>query len=302
MKVADSIIDLIGNTPIVKINKLNHGFANIYAKLESFNPLSSIKDRLALAMIEEAERHGKIDKETHIIEPTSGNTGIGLAYICAIKGYKLTLTMPESMSIERRKLISIFGANIVLTEASKGMNGAVAKAFELAHSYKNSFIPQQFENMANPQIHFDTTGVEIWEDMDGKVDLFVSAVGTGGTLTGAGNYLKSMKEDIKIVAVEPAASPVLSGGSPAPHKIQGIGAGFIPKTLDQSVYDEIIKVENEDAFEIARSLAKNEGIFAGISSGAAMKAALELSLRSENRAKNIVVILPDTGERYLSVF
>ncbi|MBP7552598.1 MAG: cysteine synthase A [Spirochaetes bacterium] len=303
MKVAKNITELIGKTPLVQINKLNSGYSSkIYAKLEMFNPLSSVKDRIGLAMIENAEKERLIDKNTVIIEPTSGNTGIALAYICAIKGYKLILTMPDTMSVERRKLLKVFGAELVLTEGAKGMNGAIAKAEELTQSIPNSFIPQQFKNPANPEIHRKTTAIEIWEDTDGSVDIFVAGVGTGGTITGVAEILKKKKSSVKIVAVEPASSPVLSGGNPGPHKLQGIGAGFVPDTLNTKIYDEIIKVENEDAGKISRLLAKEEGILVGISSGAAMRAALEVAQREENKGKTIVVLLPDTGERYLSTW
>lgn len=298
----NNITELIGNTPIVKINAINGGGANIFAKLESFNPYSSAKDRIALAMIETAEKDGLLKKGGVIIEPTSGNTGIGLSYIAAIKGYKIILTMPETMSIERRKLLKALGAEIVLTEGAKGMSGAVAKAEELAAATEGAYMPQQFNNPANSRIHKETTGVEIWRDMDGKVDIFVSAVGTGGTITGAGEFLKEKNSAIKIVAVEPETSPVLSGGKAGPHKIQGIGAGFIPKVLNTKIYDEVIKISDEDAGAAARNMAKKEGILAGISSGAAMKAALILSERPENSGKNIVTLLPDTGERYLSTW
>lgn len=303
MKVAKNITELIGKTPLVQINKLNSGYSSkIYAKLEMFNPLSSVKDRIGLAMIENAEKERLIDKNTVIIEPTSGNTGIALAYICAIKGYKLILTMPDTMSVERRKLLKVFGAELVLTEGAKGMNGAIAKAEELTQSIPNSFIPQQFKNPANPEIHRKTTAIEIWEDTDGSVDIFVAGVGTGGTITGVAEILKKKKSSVKIVAVEPASSPVLSGGNPGPHKLQGIGAGFVPDTLNTKIYDEIIKVENEDAGKISRLLAREEGILVGISSGAAMRAALEVAQREENKGKTIVVLLPDTGERYLSTW
>ena len=303
MKVAKNITELIGKTPLVQINKLNSGYSSkIYAKLEIFNPLSSVKDRIGLAMIESAEKSGIIDKNAVIIEPTSGNTGIALAYVCAIKGYRLILTMPDTMSVERRKLLKVFGAELVLTEGAKGMNGAIAKAEELAREIPKSFIPQQFNNPANPEIHRKTTAIEIWEDTDGEVDIFVAGVGTGGTITGVAETLKRKKPSVKVVAVEPASSPVLSGGSAGPHKLQGIGAGFIPDILNKNIIDEIIKVENEEAGKISRLLAKEEGILVGISSGAAMHAALEVAQREENRGKTIVVLLPDTGERYLSTW
>jgi len=302
MKVANSITDLIGKTPLVKINNLfNDQFkTTILAKLESFNPLSSVKDRIALEMIEDGERTGKINKNTVIVEPSSGNTGIGLAYICAIKGYKLIITMPETMSMERRKLLKFFGAEVVLTEGPKGMNGAVEKSKEIASQHKNSFIPNQFANIANVNVHKRTTALEIWEDTDGTIDIFVSGVGTGGTITGVGEVLKVKKPSIKLIAVEPALSPVLSGGKPAPHKIEGIGAGFVPEILNRTIIDEILPVSNEDAFETSKDLAKKEGILAGKSSGAAMFAALQIAKREESKGKTIVVVLPDTGERYIS--
>lgn len=301
MKKAENILELIGNTPVVKINKLNDGKGNIYAKLESFNPCSSAKDRIGKAMIEDAEKKGLLKKGGLIVEPTSGNTGIALAYISAVKGYRLILTMPETMSIERRKLLSAFGAELVLTEGAKGMAGAVAKAEEIVKENEGAFMPQQFKNKANSQIHKETTAVELWEQMDGKIDIFVSAVGTGGTITGVGEFLKEKNPNIKVIAVEPSASPVLSGGKAGPHKIQGIGAGFVPDVLNTKIYDEIIQVSNEDAIEMSKNIALKEGILAGISSGAAMCAGLILSKREENSGKNIVVFLPDTGERYLSM-
>jgi len=302
MKIADNIIGLIGNTPLVRINKLTEGVnANIIAKLEYFNPLSSVKDRIALSMIENAEKDGKINKNTIIIEPTSGNTGIGLAYICAVKGYRLILTMPDTMSIERRKLLKILGAEIILTHGQDGMPGAINKAGELLSQYDNSFMPQQFKNPANPEIHKKTTAQEIIRDTDGKIDIFVAGIGTGGTITGTGEALKEYNPKIKIIAVEPLDSPVLSGGKPGPHKIQGIGAGFIPDVLNTKILDEVVKIDNNEAFNTAKLLAKKEGIFTGISSGAAMSAAIKIADRDENRDKNIVVLLPDTGERYLSM-
>lgn len=301
MRIANNILELIGHTPLVKINKINNGSATVLAKLEYFNPASSIKDRPALNMIEEAEKNGLIDKETVIIEPTSGNTGIGLAMVCAVKGYKIILTMPETMSIERCKLLKAFGAELVLTDGKKGMQGAVDKAQELHKEIKNSFIPQQFSNPANPQIHSKTTAQEIWNDTDGKVDIVIAGVGTGGTISGIAKYLKAKKSSIKIVAVEPISSPLLSQGEVGAHSIQGIGANFIPENFERKVVDEIFCVSDEDAIQIARLCAQKEGIFCGISSGAAMYTALQYSLKPENYGKTIVVIIPDTGERYLSV-
>lgn len=303
MKTYKHIYELVGNTPLVELTNLSkkEGFlAKIYAKVEYFNPGGSVKDRIALAMIEDAEKRGLINKDTLIIEPTSGNTGIGLAMVSAAKGYRLILTMPESMSIERRKLLKAYGADIVLTEASKGMKGAIEKANELKNENPNSFIPSQFENPKNPLTHYQKTGVEIYNDLDGKVDIFVAGVGTGGTISGVGKALKERNPNIKVVAVEPASSPVLSKGEFGPHKIQGIGAGFVPNTLDTSIYDEIITISNEDAFATGKRLAREEGLLVGISSGAAAFAAIELAKRKENKDKTIVVLLPDTGERYLS--
>ncbi|MDD2190682.1 MAG: cysteine synthase A [Eubacteriales bacterium] len=302
-KVYKSITDLIGKTPLLELvnfGEKNELKARVIAKLEYFNPAGSVKDRIAKAMIDDAEANGKIKPGATIIEPTSGNTGIGLAAVATARGYKIILTMPETMSVERRNLLKAYGAELVLTEGSKGMKGAIAKAEELAASIPNSFIPSQFDNPANPEVHRLTTGPEIWEDTDGEVNIFVAGVGTGGTVTGIGEYLKSKNPDVKIVAVEPASSPMLSIGTAGPHKIQGIGAGFVPNVLNTSIYDEIIAVEDEEAFEAGRSLSRTEGLLAGISSGAALFAASVLAKRPENEGKNIVVLLPDTGERYLS--
>lgn len=302
-KIAKSITDLIGKTPLVEISnysKAENVGARLVVKLESFNPGSSAKDRIGYYMITEAEKAGLVKEGTTVIEPTSGNTGIALAYICAARGYRLILTMPDTMSIERRNILKALGAEVVLTEGIKGMKGAIDKAEELHASIENSFIPQQFSNAANPKAHRETTAIEIWEDTDGQVDYFLAGVGTGGTVSGVGEVLKAKKPEVKIIAIEPADSPVLSGGKPGPHKIQGIGAGFVPDTFDKNVVDEIKQVTNEAAFEAARKLAKTEGILVGISSGAALSAATELAKLEENKGKLIVVLLPDTGERYLS--
>lgn len=302
-RIYDDITKTVGNTPLVRINKLTDSLkVTMLAKLESFNPLSSVKDRIGIAMIEVAEKQGLLKKDTVIIEPTSGNTGVALAFAAAAKGYKLILTMPDTMSIERRQLLKIFGAELILTEGAKGMRGAVEKAEGLLRNTPNSFMPQQFNNPANPEIHRKTTAEEIWNDTDGAVDIFVSGVGTGGTITGVGEILKQRKPGIKIVAVEPKDSSVLAGGRPGSHKIQGIGAGFIPQILNTKIYDEIIQVGNEEAGILTRKLARVEGLLVGISSGAAMWAALEIAKRKESEGKTIVVILPDTGERYLSTW
>ncbi|MDF2538187.1 MAG: cysK [Herbinix sp.] len=301
--IKKSITDLIGNTPLLELTNYNNNHnlgAKVIAKLEYFNPAGSVKDRIAKKMIEEALKSGEINQDTVIIEPTSGNTGIGLASVCASHGLKLIIAMPETMSIERRNLMKAYGAELVLTEGAKGMKGAIAKANELKEEYPNSFIPSQFENLNNPKVHEETTGVEIWNDTDGNVDIFVAGIGTGGTITGVGAYLKSRNPNIKIVAVEPTDSPVLSEGRAGAHKIQGIGAGFVPTTLNTKIYDEILTVNHEDAYEVGRELAKKEGVLVGISSGAALWAATQLAKRRENAGKTIVVVLPDTGERYLS--
>ncbi|MDE6426914.1 MAG: cysteine synthase A [Ruminococcus sp.] len=303
MKIYKTITDLIGKTPLLELvntEKVNNLDAKIIAKLEYFNPAGSVKDRVAKAMIDDAEARGILKPDSVIIEPTSGNTGIGLASVAAARGYRLIITMPETMSIERRNLMKAYGAELVLTSGASGMSGAIRKAEELAKEMPNSFIPAQFSNPANPKAHENSTGIEIWEDTDGKVDIFVSAVGTGGTISGTGKYLKSKNPDIKIVAVEPTGSPVISGGKAGRHSIQGIGAGFIPETLNMNIFDEVIKVADEDAFEQGRQIVKNEGVLVGISSGAALWAAMELAKRPENKGKNIVVLFPDTGERYLS--
>jgi cysteine synthase A len=298
--IFEDITAAVGFTPLVRINNLGSVKATILAKMESKNPCGSVKDRIALSMIRAAEKQGLIKKETVLIEPTSGNTGIGLAFICAARGYRLILTMPESMSIERRKLLKMFGAEIVLTPAERGMPGAVEKAEQLVDENPNAFMPQQFNNPANPQIHRETTAKEIWVDSDGKVDILVAGVGTGGTITGCGELLKQKNKDLKVIAVEPEDSPVLSGGKPGPHKIQGIGAGFVPKVLNMDLIDEIIKVSNQDAIEMARQLAEKEGILAGISAGANVWAAVQVSLREQAQGKTIVTIICDTGERYIS--
>ena len=303
MNVYNKITDLVGNTPLVELKRIEEKYnlkARIIAKVESFNPAGSVKDRIAKAMIEKAEKQGLINKDTVIIEPTSGNTGIGLCMVGASRGLRVVIVMPDSMSIERRNLMKAYGAELVLTEGAKGMKGAIAKAEELAKEIPNSFIPSQFTNMANPEIHYLTTGPEIYKDLDGNLDYFVAGVGTGGTISGTGKYLKEQKPSIKVVAVEPETSPVLSKGTPGPHKIQGIGAGFVPDTLDTSIYDEILPISNEEAFEKGRESARTEGLLIGISSGAALAAAIKLAQREENAGKTIVVLFPDTGERYLS--
>ena len=301
--IYNSTLELIGNTPLVEVKKIEKAEkleARLLVKLEYFNPAGSVKDRIARAMIEDAEEKGILKEGATIIEPTSGNTGIGLAAIAAAKGYRIILTMPETMSVERRNILKAYGAEVVLTDGSKGMKGAIAKAEELSKEIENSFIPAQFDNPANPKIHRETTGPEIWKDTDGQVDIFVAGVGTGGTVTGTGEFLKSQKPEIKVVAVEPAGSPVLSEGTSGPHKIQGIGAGFVPSVLNTGVYDEVFKVENEDAFATSRLLTKTEGVLTGISSGAALYAAIQLAKRPENKGKTIVALLPDSGDRYYS--
>lgn len=303
MKIYEKMTDLIGGTPLLELKnyeKANDLQATVVAKLEYFNPAGSVKDRIAKAMLDDAEAKGLLHSDSVIIEPTSGNTGIGLSAVAAARGYRVILTMPETMSVERRNLLKAYGAELVLTDGALGMKGAIAKAKELAETTPNSFIPSQFTNSANPAVHRATTGPEIWADTDGKVDIFVAGVGTGGTISGVGEYLKSQNPDVKVVAVEPAGSPVLSKGTPGPHKIQGIGAGFVPDTLNTKVYDEIISVENEDAFATGRALARHEGLLVGISSGAAVWAAAQLAKQAENKGKMIIALLPDTGERYLS--
>jgi cysteine synthase A len=303
MAIAKNVTELIGKTPLVRINRLTvNSKAEVVAKLESFNPLSSVKDRIGLSLIEDAEKRGILNKDSVIIEPTSGNTGIALAFVAAVKGYRLIITLPETFSVERRKLLKIFGAELVLTDGTKGMKGAIAKAEELAQQIPHSFIPQQFNNPANPEIHRKTTAEEVWKDTDGKVDIFIGGVGTGGTITGVGEVLKKRKKSVQIIAVESEKSPVLSGGQPGPHKIQGISPGFIPGNYNPKTVDEIIKVKEEDAGATARAAAKQEGLLIGISSGAALWAALQVSQRPENAGKLIVVLLPDTGERYLSTW
>lgn len=303
MNIAENITQLVGNTPLVKLGKLSAGIdATLVVKLESFNPCSSVKDRIGLAMIEDAERKGKINKDTVIVEPTSGNTGIALAFVCAQRGYRLVLTMPESMSLERRKLLSWFGAELVLTPAEGGMKGAIEEAEELLKKYPNAFMPQQFKNPANPKIHQEVTAEEIWRDTNGEIDILISGVGTGGTITGVAEALKKKKPEFEAIALEPAKSPILSGGKPGSHKIQGIGAGFVPEVLRRDLIDEIICIEDEDAISMADRIAKEEGILVGNSSGAAVWAGLEIARRPENKGKLIVVILPDTGERYLSTW
>lgn len=303
MKIYESLTELVGSTPLIELKnyeRINHLSATIVGKVEAFNPAGSVKDRIAQSMIEEAEKQGLLHEDSVIIEPTSGNTGIGLAAIGASKGYRIIIAMPETMSIERRNLMKAYGAELVLTPGELGMKGAIAKAEDLAKEIPNSFIPSQFTNSANPRVHYETTGPEIWQDTDGKVDIFVAGVGTGGTISGVGKYLKERNPDIQIIAVEPADSPILSKGTAGPHKIQGLGAGFIPETLDTDIYDEVLTVTNEDSFETGREIAKTDGLLVGISSGAALFAATEVAKRPENKGKLIVVLFPDTGERYLT--
>jgi cysteine synthase len=303
MNIKTNVLELVGNTPLVRLNKVTDGAkGEVVVKLESHNPLASVKDRIALAMVEDAEKRGLLKKGGVIVEPTSGNTGIGLAYVAAVKGYRCILTLPESMSVERRKLLKALGAEVVLTPAPRGMGGAIEKAREILEATPDSFMPQQFENPANPEVHRKTTAEEIWKDTEGKVDIFVAGVGTGGTITGVSEFIKKRKKDFWAIAVEPAKSPVLSGGSPSPHRIQGIGAGFIPGVLNRSLVDEVVKVEDEEAGNMARRLAREEGLLVGISSGAAAWAAVEVAKRKDSAGKLIVVVLPDTGERYLSTW